>query len=215
MTCDISQSYTYDATEFNMPSMDGIGESLHLWVLVFTCSNWRTFLTVCCDRYADLCSGGKRWQCLSHTSNNLANLWIFWIFKISLITKPGMSWAQVFSIQMPSAECIRDKEFCWDIRIQVGYLNRGHRDRASSASGFIQPPRWAAGTARWTFPLCWPNPVLPCQDCCVWCLAIGLSYIYGHLPVQTPNALSGACEIWWNYLLSFNWIPSRWLANLW
>lgn len=77
MTCDISQSHTYDATDFNMPTMDGIGESLHLWVLVVTCSNWRTFLTVCCDRYADLCSGGKRWQCLSHTSNNLANLWIF------------------------------------------------------------------------------------------------------------------------------------------
>ena len=62
-----------------------------------------------------------------------------------------MSWAQVFSIQVPSAERIWDKEFCWDIRIQVGYLNRGHRDRASSASVFIQPPRWAAGTARWTF----------------------------------------------------------------
>ena len=198
------------------------------------CQPWTESVNLCISEFllSHVLIGVHSWQCavtdtriyaqaardgnVCHTQVTIWQIYgFFWIFKISLITKPGMSWAQVFSIQVPSAERIWDKEFCWDIRIQVGYLNRGHRDHASSASGFIQPPRWAAGTARWTFPLCWPTPVLPCQDCCVWCLAIGLSYIYGHLPVQTPNALSGACEIWWNYLLSFNWIPSRWLANLW
>ena len=114
MTCDISQSHTYDETEFNMPTMDGIGESLHLWVLVVTCSNWRTFLTVCCDRYADLCSGGKRWQCLSHTSNNLANLWIFLDF-LNFFNHPARN--------VLCSSILHSSALCW-MRLRFGLVLR-------------------------------------------------------------------------------------------
>ena len=54
------------------------------------------------------------------------------------------------------------------------------------------------------FPLCWPTPVLPCQDCCVWCLAIGLSYIYGHLPVICSVSIESLAGGWQIYDKQFH-----------